>query len=159
MKKIATYGILGLLVVGLVMAAGFGWSSDIKTAIENNDYNAWKEAKMAQITEENFQMEENRYQQMGQHHEDMEARHDEMEAAMEQGYDAWVEYTADNPCPFADEITQDNFDQFVEMHNLMESGDIEGAKAIADEIGIPLMGPGMHGGMGRGMHGFDSDDS
>ena len=39
--------------------------------------------------------------------------------------------------PKLDFVTEENFDRFVEMHNLMKSGDFEGAKVIADELGLP----------------------
>ena len=56
-------------------------------------------------------------------------------------YDTFVELTAD--APFADELTPENFAQLVEAHTLMEAGDMEGARAILQEldIHIPLPGP------------------
>ena len=36
----------------------------------------------------------------------------------------------------AEKITEENFSQFVAMHQLMKDGDREGAKAIADELGL-----------------------
>lgn len=89
----------------------------IQTAIENDDYEAWKSLE-----------------------EEMQAKR----------------------VNILDIVNADNFDKFVEMHQLMESKDFEGAKVIAEELGLNNahgMGIGMgmmdHGmGHGRGMHSF-----
>jgi hypothetical protein len=50
--------------------------------------------------------------------------------------------------PFADKITTEaQFAQLQEMHALMEEGKTDEAKAIAESLGLPLMG------MGKGKHG------
>ena len=43
------------------------------------------------------------------------------------------------------DITEENFDQFAEMHRLLQAGDTEGAKAIAEQLGIEPGegGPGL----------------
>ena len=38
---------------------------------------------------------------------------------------------------------QDNFSQFVQMHQLRQAGDWEAAQKIADELGIPQLGKFM----------------
>jgi hypothetical protein len=57
-------------------------------------------------------------------------------SAMESGdYAAFKEAVGDNgPGEF---VTEENFDRFVEMHRLIQAGDKDGAKAIAEEIGLP----------------------
>ncbi len=82
------------------------------------------------------------------------ARHAEREAvkaAVEANdYEAFNTAIADSP--MASEIdSAEKFAKLVEAHNLRESGDIDGAKAIMEELG--LKGPGMGGrgfGGGRG---------
>ncbi|MFZ2682089.1 MAG: hypothetical protein WAZ14_03290 [Patescibacteria group bacterium] len=51
-------------------------------------------------------------------------------------YSAFAELTAE--APFADELTPENFSRLVEAHTLMEAGDMEGARAILDEVGVRL---------------------
>jgi len=54
--------------------------------------------------------------------------------------------------PFNELITADNFSRFSEMQTLRQSGDREGAKAIAEELGLPNKRPGNNGrGLGQGM--------
>jgi len=65
----------------------------------------------------------------------MQEHKEAMKEVLEAGdYNAFVELVGDKK--LGETITADNFDQFVEMHNLKEAGDREGAKAIADELGL-----------------------
>lgn len=50
-------------------------------------------------------------------------------------YQAFVKATAN--APFADKVTEEMFSKMVEAHNLRASGDLEGAKAIMDELELP----------------------
>ncbi|PIR49204.1 hypothetical protein COU80_00445 [Candidatus Peregrinibacteria bacterium CG10_big_fil_rev_8_21_14_0_10_55_24] len=70
--------------------------------------------------------------------------------AIENGdYAAWKSAMEESgrPAGMLDIITEENFDRFVEMHELMQSNDRDGAQAIAEELGLPK-GP-AHG-FGRG---------
>lgn len=70
-------------------------------------------------------------------------RHTAMVEAFENNdYNAWLELTGDKPV--SEKITEENFSRFVEMHNLMKTGDFEGAKELRDELG--LEGPRKHEG-------------
>mgnify|MGYP006863451151 CR=1 FL=1 len=86
---------------------------------------------------------------------EMETRQTEMQEIMESGdYNAWKvlhEERESNRLNILDIINEDNFDKMVEMHNLRQAGDYEGARNIADELGLP---EGMGRGMGQktGMH-------
>lgn len=42
--------------------------------------------------------------------------------------------------PVLETITADNFDQFKQIHELREAGDHEGAKALAEELGLERQG-------------------
>ncbi|MBN2421985.1 hypothetical protein JXB41_02050 [Candidatus Woesearchaeota archaeon] len=162
MKKGTIFALLGLLLVGIVAAAGtasaFGWHifSDeenrekIRAAVENRDFNSWKQAMSEQLTEENFNKILERDEQRNQHRENMEA----VMAAIEAGdYDAWKEAVADCPgeAKISELITEENFDRFVEMHNARRDGDFETAKEISEELGINMPG---HGKMDRGVGRF-----
>jgi len=92
--------------------------------------------------------------------EKMDAQRAEMNALLEKGdYSAWKEYMTakekevGHAPKMSEVITEDNFAKFVEMHNLMQSGDREGSRAIATELGIEKQGrgKGAFGGK-RGMH-------
>lgn len=86
----------------------------------------------------------------------------EQRGAFKPGRDA-TDYTSfvtavGEDAPILDTITADNFDRFVEMRTLLQNGDKEGAKAIAQELGLPTPPPlhdsaakDTHKGM-RGLH-------
>ena len=164
-----------LIVAGVAAAAGatlasangigFGNSEQkeaVRQAIENKDYNAWREAiknrpKITdKINKENFDrfsdmhglMKEGKHEEAKQIRKELGlpkfgGRHGRMDPekreaigqAMENcDYKAWKEQVGNHPV--SKKITEENFPKFVEMHNLMKSGDKEGAKAIADELGL-----------------------
>lgn len=87
-------------------------------------------------------------------HEERHAQHEAMKAALEANdFAAFITAIADSP--LADVITtEEDFQSFKEAHELMESGDRDGAKAIFTELGVPepKEGRGGHHG-GRGLHG------
>ena len=49
-------------------------------------------------------------------------------------YEAWQK--TKGTCPFAEKITEENFDKFAEMHNLKKDNKFDEAKIIAEELGI-----------------------
>jgi len=66
-----------------------------------------------------------------------------MKSAFENGdYDTWKEIMGDKK--IGEFVTAENFGQFAEMHELMESGDRDGAKVIAEELGLPERPPKKH---------------
>jgi hypothetical protein len=77
------------------------------------------------------------------------AEHEAVKAAVEANdFAAFKTATADSP--MASEIdTEEEFKKLVEAHNLREAGDVDGARAIMEELG--LKGPGM-GSKGMGGH-------
>lgn len=80
-----------------------------------------------------------------------ESKHQAAEQAIEaQDYQAWVTAMGqDNP--MTQNITADNFAEFVKMHQAMKDGDFETAQSIAQELGLPKFGMGMR-------HMGDKDD-
>ena len=106
--------------------------------------------KPGKLTEEEFNEDAERFQER-------EAHRAEMEAIMESGdYEAWKEHVAEMPraSMMAEQITEENFDTFVEMHNARVNGDHETAKELASELGIEKGRKGF--GHGRGMRGCAS---
>ena len=170
MKKIAKFGILALLLVSLVASAfafsgrGFG-NEAARDALEAGDYATWKNAMIAELTEENFNQMVERHGQMTekravmlesreQHYEGMAERKAEMENAMEEGYEAWSVLIAENPRgqQMLEAVNAGNFDDFVTMHNARQDGDTETAQALAEELGLKHFGKGFGG--KRGMRNF-----
>lgn len=70
--------------------------------------------------------------------------------AVEAGnYEAWSELVGGKG-KIGEIINNENFSQFSQMHNLMQEGKVEEAKAIAEELGLPGKAgfKGMHQGKG-----------
>ena len=79
----------------------------------------------------------------GERQEQRVEHREAMQAVLEAGdYQAFLELVGDKP--ISEIITENNFARFIEMHELMETGDREGAKAIAEELGLPVK-HGKHG--------------
>lgn len=166
MQKTTMYGLTGLLVLGLVAAGAFAYSGmgrnvmvgdeDMQAALETGDYDAYVSAMTArnenfvenEVTQERFDRISTRYQERLEHREQMQANHELIEAAMDEGYDSFMETlnSLENKPWFADQITEENFDKFVELHDLREQG-----RAIAEELG--LEGPGRMQSNGQGRFG------
>ncbi len=139
--------------------------AEIDQALENSDYNAWKslvgENKMSEtITEENFSKLVESYNLMKQGDFEgakalrqelgLKARmnkgfekgpnYEQMVQALENNdYEAWKSIAGDKK--ITETITAENFSKLVEAHNLMKQGDLEGAKAIKDELGLKELKP------------------
>lgn len=138
---------------------------EMKQSLNNKDYDAWKslladKVSEDKLTEENFnnhlQMHELMLsgdfegakalaEELGFPMRKMKSRdkmfNSEIKQALENGdYDTWSELTADQP--IAEIITADNFDQLVKLHQLKQAGDIEEAKALAEELGLDELGHG-----------------
>ena len=63
-------------------------------------------------------------------------------------YDAFMEVAPDY---LKSVVTEDNFNRFVEAHELLESGDMEGAREIMDELGVrPPRRVGRRNNIGNG---------
>lgn len=82
-------------------------------------------------------------------------RHEAMTQALENGdYETWKSLMESNVNQgrVLGVVNEDNFDQFVEAHNLALAGDLEGAKAKRAELGLGLRdGSGQGRGNGAGL--------
>jgi len=178
MKK-ATFGILALLLIGLVAAGavsamGMGhWGDNkeaVRDAIEAEDFDAWKEAMIAGLTEERFdelvERHENMPEDMQERMEERHAHQEAMQAAIESGdFDSWKAIMEESPREEPFELTEENFELFVELHNARQDGDVDKIARLSEELGMPangegkgpggMRGEGMRGGFGegRGMRG------
>jgi len=148
-------------------------------AMESGDYDTWKDLVTSRAEE--FASEDN-FNNMKQVHdlmaegkvEEADALREELgmpghkghgmpeemkavrEAVANNDYEAWKTAMEESVVNRLDElegkINEGTFNKLVEAHQAMESGDMDKAKEIRDELGFPG-GPGRHrgGGMGRGM--------
>lgn len=155
-KKIVIGSLVTILTLGAGLTSvyafqgGFGPSEEdknkMKEAMENNDYGAWKGLMESRISEENFAKMRTMYQNK-----------EKVRGAIEsEDYNAFQEAIKDTPMQdrLGDKIAEDNFDKFVEMHNLKKDGKYEEAKAIADELGLEKPEKGMKGGKMGHKRGF-----
>ena len=133
MKKTILMG--GLMAVGIGLAVGAIASANPGMFQKHNKENYKK----------GFEMTEEKKEAMKAHYE-------QMDAILASGdYEAFKELVGDKPM-MADKITEENFAKFIEMHNLKKAGDIEGSKAIAEELKLNHFGKkGMKRGMHKGM--------
>lgn len=174
MKKMIAIGLITLAVAATAVAAypGFHqtWDNDklvqheqMQKAIETHNFDAYTQAVAdtrwsGAITEDQFNNIVERYDE-----------HVAIEDAIENNdYDAWL--TAVENTPYGDNmkdiIGQEDFADMVAMHNARESGDMETADALREELGlergmfgIKMGNPeGSHNGMGprdgrgKGLH-------
>ena len=84
MKK-GLYAIFAIALLGIGAVSAFGFANNdnheaIQSAIESGDYNAWKEAHIAELTEDNFNAEVERYNNMTQMHDLMDQLRDARQA-------------------------------------------------------------------------------
>lgn len=174
MKKTTIIALSGLLILSLVGTAlawpGMGRSmfvgdEDMQAALEAGDYNGYVLAMKArnenfvdnEVTQERFEAITERYQQRLARQEQREANRAVLEEAMDQGYDAWIQAvnTLENKPWVADQVTEENFDQFVELHNAREQ-----VRTISEELGLeaPSRMHGMKQGyMGAGQGQFKNN--
>lgn len=131
MKKLTL--ILSALLIGLVAISGtvfafgsgfpgFGLNFEsreaIQQAIEANDYNAWKEAMIATMTQENFDKLVERYKAMSERKEMQNAVRQAIEAGDYEVYKQAVE----NLVGSYKVISEEDFNAMVERYNTTASG-------------------------------------
>ena len=158
MKKKAIFGILavaiiGLLALGLVSAyrgMGFGNQEnmeEVQAALEDGDYEAWKEAHQNMLTEQRFEQEKEMYQNREQMRLNQKAVHQ----ALEDGdYGAWQEAVAncERARLNAEDVSEEDFQIMVQMHQARQNRDFETAQELAEQLGFEGLGPmGMRKGM------------
>lgn len=130
-KKLAIGSVLTLVILltGATVASA---------ASGNNLWRGGKNLDPAKFAEIQAQMDTKKAE--------MTADREAMQAILDRGdYNAWktlIEEKQAKRVNILDVINEDNFDKMVEMHNLKQAGDMEGAKAIADELGLSGIGMG-----------------
>lgn len=158
MKK-KTYGLLALFLVGLLstgalVSAFHGsngiWSEEdreeLRTAVENDDYNAWKTAMQNRLTEDNFEKVVERRAEMSEKREKREAMRTAIDNADYEAYKTAVE----NLNPKRPVLSEEVFEKIVETHKLRAEGNHEKAKALRQEVDFLAVGEDMGRGMRKG---------
>ncbi|MBD3156727.1 hypothetical protein GF369_02760 [Candidatus Peregrinibacteria bacterium] len=144
-----------------------GKLEEVRQAVENNDYDAWAELTQdhpraaelfGNITADNFHLLNEMHQakqngdmekakeladqlgfQPGPKNKNMNKgkfrMREEVQTALEnRDYNAWHE--AITP-PVLDYINEENFDTFVDMHEAIQSKDMETANSLREQLGLP----------------------
>ncbi len=167
-NKILVVGILFvLLAAGTAMAfrGNFGTGTEfdsetrqqMQTAIENNDFQAWKQLQENNLTEENFNAIKERMQERNQNRKEMQLMQEEIQTAIENNdFTAWKALMKENNNPRNTEmlsvINENNFFLFSEMHSAIQSQDFETAQSIREQLGIEN---GFKKSKFKGMHGIE----
>ncbi|MBU0906738.1 MAG: hypothetical protein KKD18_01840 [Nanoarchaeota archaeon] len=159
---LAIVALLGATMVAAYQGGFMGGMTDeehaaVQSAIQNNDYVAWKSAIESTLTQENFQQIQTKYAQMQQNRADMTVQKTAIEAALNANdYNAWkTAMTMNGQTPkILDYVDADNFSLYKQMYDVMKSGDFTKAQELRTELGLPD-GPGFgfemgHGGRGMG---------
>ena len=135
---VITAMVLGMIAVtGTAFAfnGGFGLENReaVMNAIENGDYEAWKAAMEKTLTEENFNQIMEIHQNREMERQNMEA----MRQAMEDGdYEAWKAAMQNCERCNASEITEEQFNLMLQIHEARMNGDFETANQLSQELGI-----------------------
>ena len=143
---------------------------EMKSALENNDYDAWKQAlgdrfPADKINEQTFSklVESFKLRQAGDFEQsrvimeelgisgpkgmhgekkfNLENHQAMMEALDKADYDTWKQLIVDSP--MAEKITEENFAKFADAHNLMKQGKFEEARQIREDLGLQRSGNKM----------------
>jgi len=135
MKNKTIFGLfaLAMLVVSIGAVSAFRWgnSEQVKQALDSKDFGSWKQAMSEQLTEENFN-------QMAERHGKMVERHaakQEMREALEAGdFEAWK--AAVENMPRKQEVSEEDFNVMVQMHQARQDGDFDKAMELREELGF-----------------------
>ena len=130
----ALFAVFAVTLLGVGLVSAYGWmSSDdhyaIQSAIDSGDYNAWKEAHIATLTEDNFKLAEERYETMSQMRDLM----DQLREARQDGDD-------------------DKVSELQSQIEALRPEDFNGMKGATDQRGQGF-GQGMHSGERAGFDG------
>jgi len=156
MNRKRMFGALAIMIViasvGSVSAFGghfFRMDPDggnaVVDAIKEKDFNAWKNAISAQLTEENFNKLVQRQEAMSQRHENMSERRalsKEINQAIKDGnYEAWKTAVVNSKSPMVSKITnEDQFKILVQLYQAKQDGNYTKVKELTQQLGLPVPG-------------------
>lgn len=164
-KKLFSLLAITIVVATIGSVAALGWKfpgidsqsrDNITNAIKANDFNAWKTAMSAQITQDNFNKLVQRYQTMYKKHGNMSEKlgttftgrqtlNAEMIQAIKDGnYDAWKTAALNSKSPLVSKITTpDQFNILVQLNKAKQDGDYTKVKELSQQLGLST-GNGKH---------------
>lgn len=151
-RKVLGVLALVILVASLGVAQAFGGNflgnsesrDKIVNAIKAKDYNAWKEAMSAQLTEENFNKLVERYENVSER----QAQREAMEKAVQQGdYEAWKKAAENSPI-ISKIQNEEDFKTLVQLYQAKQEGNYTKVRELSKQLG--LHGFGKHKMFGRG---------
>ncbi len=167
MNRTKLFGLLAITIVvatiGSVAANGGKFPGidpqsrdNITNAIKANDFNAWKEAMSAQLTQDNFNKIVQRYQAMLQKHGNMSEKHGTMfsarqamnaemiQAIKDGNYEAWKTAAVNSKSPLVSKITnEDQFKILVQLYQAKQDGNYTKINELSQQLGLPA-GNGKH---------------
>ena len=106
-------------------------NEDIKNAIEANDYEAWKAAMSARLTEDNFNRLVERQEAMSERREQREAI---MKAIESEDYEAF-QVAAEDSSIFHRIQDKDDFKMLVQLHQAKQDRDFDTVRKISEQLG------------------------
>lgn len=127
--------------LGVAQAFGgnlFGMGSESRDAIENaikaKDYNTWKEAMAAELTEENFNKLVERQETMSERQVQREA----MENAIQEGdYEAWKKAAENSSVNSSMILDEDHFNNLVQLNQAKQDENYTKVRELSEELGLP----------------------
>ena len=130
-----------VISIGSVSAFGgktFGMDSESRDAIVNainaKDYNAWKEAMSAELTEENFNKLVERQEAMSEKQVEREA----MEKAIQEGdYEAWKKAAENSSVNYSIILDEDHFKILVQLFQAKQDGNYTKVRELSEQLGLP----------------------
>jgi hypothetical protein len=126
--------------LGVAQAFGgnlFGMGSESRGAIENaikaKDYNTWKEAMAAELTEENFNKLVERQETMSV----KQAQREAMEKAIqEEDYEAWKNVAENSSVNSSKILDEDHFKILVQLYQAKQDGNYTKVRELSEQLGL-----------------------
>ena len=149
---IAAIGLLGISTAsahpfyeGNNKMMSFEGQQAIQEAVQNNDYEAWASLMQARITQENFNKLAEKQKEIAENHAETSEHRFQMIEKMQaietaiknSDYDAWYAAISDSGLSrITETINKENFPVYVQLHEAMQSRDIETAQQLSEELGL-----------------------
>jgi hypothetical protein len=143
MKSFLIMLALIMLVASLVVVQAFGgkffgMDSESRDAIVNaikaKDYNAWKEAMSAELTEEKFNKLVERQITMSERQVQREA----MEKVIQEGdYEAWKKTAENSSMNSSMILDEDHFKILVQLNQAKQDGNYTKVRELSEQLGLP----------------------
>ena len=128
---------------------------ELQNTIQNKDFAAFQKVapeRFQNMSEERFAaltdkaLKEKREMHGKMVKENNTQMHQNIQTALDANdYEAFLAAHGEMADTITEKITKENFADFVKMHELRKSGDTQAARALAEELGLPIMQKHMKG--------------